>query len=147
MAQGRDAGIRISGAERDEAVALLGTHLSTGRLELAEYEFRCVRAVAARTRGDIEALFTDLPCPHPDLSAAVSPKQRLKQAVGRPADDGLVPTPASEAVGMLGGMTMLLGVPGTILLTVFKGLWWTIVVAVGVTILAAAVEEALKKRG
>ncbi|GLZ38558.1 DUF1707 domain-containing protein [Actinokineospora sp. NBRC 105648] len=146
MSQGRDAGIRISGTERDEAVALLGRHMSTGRLEIEEYEFRCVRAVAARTRGDIEALFTDLPAPHPDLSAAVGPRDRLKHAVGLPNDKGLVATPRSAAVGMFCALMMVLGIPGAILLTVFLGMWWTIVAAVGLTIVAGAAEEAFKAR-
>ncbi|MPZ84893.1 MAG: DUF1707 domain-containing protein [Actinophytocola sp.] len=64
MGKGSDGGIRISYAERDEAVSTLGVHLSTGRLEMDEYEERCGRAAVARTRGELEALFTDLPAPH-----------------------------------------------------------------------------------
>ena len=43
--------IRISNAERDAAVTALGEHLSTGRLDLSEYEERCGQAAVARTRG------------------------------------------------------------------------------------------------
>lgn len=44
------ADIRTSNAERDEAVTALGVHLSTGRLDLDEYEERCGRAATARGR-------------------------------------------------------------------------------------------------
>src|SRR5687768_9040182 len=80
MSKASDAAIRISNVERDEAVSTLGAHLSTGRLELDEYEERCGKAVAARTRGDLEELFTDLPAPHPDLSSATPPAQLMQKA-------------------------------------------------------------------
>ena len=87
------ADIRTSNAERDEAVHALGVHLSTGRLELDEYEERCTRATAARTRGDLEALFTDLPAPHPDLSSAtpVQPGCVLEIFVGKSWTDQQLP--------------------------------------------------------
>ncbi|ALG08994.1 DUF1707 SHOCT-like domain-containing protein [Kibdelosporangium phytohabitans] len=87
MAQG-DGGIRISDAERDEAVSALGAHMSTGRIDVSEYEERCGLAAAARTRADLETLFRDLPAPHPDLSSATPPVdlvRRTGQLVSRPA--------------------------------------------------------------
>ncbi|MCG8919393.1 DUF1707 domain-containing protein [Actinokineospora sp. PR83] len=146
--QGRDAEIRISAAERDEAVRMLATHLSTGRLELAEYEFRRVRAGAARTRAEVDSLFADLPDPHPDLTGAVSPG-RVPRSSARTAatgGSGLVATPLSEALSTLCALTLLLGIPGSIVLTVFTGAWWTIVVAVLVTIVSGTLEEAAKRR-
>ena len=56
--------IRVGTAERDEAVAVLNAHRAAGRLTGEEYEDRSVRAAAARTRGDLDALFADLPLPH-----------------------------------------------------------------------------------
>jgi hypothetical protein len=55
------AGIRIGDAERDAAAAL-DTHLSAG-LSVAEHEERRSLAAAARTRGELGALFDDLPPP------------------------------------------------------------------------------------
>lgn len=58
---GDDASYRISDAEREAAMAALGRAFAEGRLALDEYDER-VRGVAeARTRGDIEPLFRDLP--------------------------------------------------------------------------------------
>ncbi|OLR90491.1 DUF1707 SHOCT-like domain-containing protein [Actinokineospora bangkokensis] len=147
--QGRDQGIRISAAERDEAVRLLAAHLATGRLELDEYEFRCVRAGAARTRSELEALFTDLPAPHPDMSAARSPLRAVRDAAGksgRTPPDGLLATPLSEALGTLCALTLVLGIPGAIVLTAFTGAWWTIVATVLVTIAAGTLESAARRR-
>lgn len=145
------ADIRISNAERDEAVTTLGAHLSSGRLELDEYEERCGRAVSARTRGELEGLFTDLPAPHPDLSSATPPVQLVQKAgqlVRRPTGKkDLVDTPASKALEVVAGVVLFVGVPSAILLTVFLGLWW-VFIPVGVLLFGAAgmSEEAKKQK-
>ncbi len=55
-------------------MALLGEHLSAGRLDVHEYDERCARVAAARVQSDIVALFTDLPPPHPiPVSSASRP--------------------------------------------------------------------------
>lgn len=141
MGKAGNADIRISDAERDAAVTTLATHLSTGRLELDEYEERCTRAVAARTRGELEVLFDDLPAPHPDLSSATPPAQLIQKAgqlVRVPGKDSgeLVATPASAALEAVAGLTLLFGVPAAILLTVFLGMWW-LFIPVGVVLIAA----------
>ncbi|MDO4685184.1 MAG: DUF1707 domain-containing protein [Corynebacterium sp.] len=53
--------VRISDAERTQAMELLGTHFAAGRLTLPEYEERCDRIVSATTRGEVTVLFRDLP--------------------------------------------------------------------------------------
>lgn len=57
--------LRIGTREREEAVKVLGEHLSEGRLQLDEYEERVGAAVEAKTRGDLRPLFRDLPAPYP----------------------------------------------------------------------------------
>ena len=121
MSKAGDAAIRISSVERDEAVSTLGAHLTTGRLELDEYEERCGTAVAARTRGDLEELFTDLPAPHPDLSSATAPAQLVRNPRGGKPSKELVRTRASDAFGAVAGLTFFLGVPWAILN--FHGGW------------------------
>jgi hypothetical protein len=144
------ADIRISNAERDAAVETLGEHLATGRLELGEYEERCGVAVAARTRGDLEALFTDLPAPHPDLSSAtppVNPIQRTGQLV-KPSTkkNELQATPASNALEVVAGLTLIFGIPGAILLTILAGQWWVFIPVGIVLIVAGGASEAAKKK-
>ena len=53
--------MRVSDQERDAAVELLSAHAAVGRLTLDELEERVSAALAARTRGDLEALLRDLP--------------------------------------------------------------------------------------
>jgi hypothetical protein len=57
--------IRVGDTERYEAAGALGEHFATGRLDQQEYDDRVQAAYAARTRGDLQALFTDLPAPAP----------------------------------------------------------------------------------
>jgi hypothetical protein len=56
-----DASLRASQTERERAVERLRDHAGEGRLELEELEERIERALHARTRGDLRALFADLP--------------------------------------------------------------------------------------
>ncbi|HWM04469.1 MAG TPA: DUF1707 domain-containing protein [Actinophytocola sp.] len=150
MGKVNEADIRISDAERDESIATLGQHLSTGRLELAEFDERCARATAARTRGELEELFGDLPAPHPDLSSATPPAQLIQKAgqlVGKPrgGSKALESTPASAALEVVAGLSLILGVPAAILLTIFLGQWW-VFIPVGLTlIIAGSSAEAAKK--
>jgi len=56
-----DASLRVSDAERDETLRILGDHASVGRLTLDELEERSSRALAAKTRGELATLTGDLP--------------------------------------------------------------------------------------
>ena len=53
--------IRVSDAERDQAVAELSEHYQAGRLTLEEFDDRSGQALRARTGSDLDGLFTDLP--------------------------------------------------------------------------------------
>ena len=57
--------VRAGNAERDAAATRLGAHLTAGRLEWDEYDQRLQAAYAAKTRGDLALLFTDLPDEEP----------------------------------------------------------------------------------
>ena len=73
-----DQSLRVSDAERDETLRVLGDHAAVGRLTVDELEDRSSRALAAKTRGELALLISDLP-------------QEAGQ--GRPA-----PTPAKKPV-------------------------------------------------
>ncbi len=135
--------IRISDAERDLAMAALGKHLATGRLELDEYEERSTRVIAARTRADLESLFTDLPEPHPDLSAAVSPGKKVAKRSKR---EPVPAPPIVKTMDTIGGFALLLGIPVAILGTIFLNLWWLFFPVVGIFMLAAGVADSAKKK-
>jgi len=56
-----DESLRVSDAERDVTLRTLGDHAAVGRLTLDELEERSGRALAAKTRGELAALTSDLP--------------------------------------------------------------------------------------
>ncbi len=62
--------IRVSDAERDQAVAELSEHFQAGRITQDEFDERSGRALQARTGIDLNGLFTDLP----PRGAVVSPR-------------------------------------------------------------------------
>jgi hypothetical protein len=53
--------VRVSDAEREQVVVRLNAATSQGRLTLEEFSDRVSSALAARTRGDLDALVADLP--------------------------------------------------------------------------------------
>lgn len=67
--------MRVGHDERETAAAELREHYATGRLTLEELNERLDKAFAARTRGDLDALMTDLPSARPaaDAGAAWTP--------------------------------------------------------------------------
>ena len=68
--------LRVGTPERERALALLGEHLGSGRIDVDEYEQRCSGVTAARFESEVAALFTDLPQPRPELAAAPSASRR-----------------------------------------------------------------------
>ena len=67
------AELRIGTRERELAMGALDEHLREGRLEPTEYAERSAVAANARFRSEIDALFTDLPAPHPAFPAHAAP--------------------------------------------------------------------------
>ena len=76
---GRDPNLRVSDAERQEIADLLSEHYSAGRLDAAEFDERLGRAMAAKTRGELDALLYDLP---PLPSQIVPPPTRAPRRRG-----------------------------------------------------------------
>jgi hypothetical protein len=67
--------LRAADADRAAVADVLGTHLSAGRLTVAEYDDRLARAYAARTYGELAELTADLPAtaPAPEAAPASAP--------------------------------------------------------------------------
>ena len=63
VAQPRDQRpeLRASDAEREAALSELRAHAAEGRLSVEDLDERAAAVLAARTRGDLEALAADLP--------------------------------------------------------------------------------------
>lgn len=56
-----DPQVRVSDSERSAALAALGQFYAEGRLSMTETDERCAAVADARTRADLNRLFTDLP--------------------------------------------------------------------------------------
>jgi len=65
--------LRVSDQDRDTILNVLGEHAAAGRLTLDELEDRAARALAAKTRGDLDTLTRDLPGA-PGAPQAVAPQ-------------------------------------------------------------------------
>ncbi len=76
MVSESDESLRVSDAERDVTLRTLGDHAAVGRLTLDELEERSGQALAAKTRGELAALTSDLPAGGAQASgsAAASPR-------------------------------------------------------------------------
>jgi Domain of unknown function (DUF1707) len=106
--------IRVSDADRDQAIAGLSKHFQAGRLSQEEFEDRSGRALRARTRSDLSELFIDLPThdaalapqagyPAADASPGPGDLRRVDTiAVARAVIVGLVAT--IVAVNLLAGL-------------------------------------------
>lgn len=83
--------LRVSDAERSHVLSLLEKATGRGLIDLAEYTERSAQAIAARTRGELNALLLDLPGLRlSDGDGAVAPR-------ARPATDGFRPSTPVEA--------------------------------------------------
>ncbi len=75
-----DESLRVSDAERDATLRVLGDHAAVGRLTLDELEDRSGRALAAKTRGELATLTSDLPA-DPGQSSAGPGQNRPRKPV------------------------------------------------------------------
>jgi uncharacterized protein DUF1707 len=113
------ADLRLSDAERDEAIEALSEHVRTGRLDIDEFGARSAKATTAKTRSELGPLFTDLPQPHPSVLRA--PAEPAKPQPARRLRPGLVPLAAIVAV--------------VLFFTVTHGLWLVFLLPVAVAFL------------
>ena len=75
--------MRVSDAEREAAAAELQEHFASGRLNQDELNERLAAAFAAKTRGDLNAVFTDLPSSGRGWAGAGAPGGRTSGPGGQ----------------------------------------------------------------
>ncbi|MEU4251874.1 DUF1707 domain-containing protein [Amycolatopsis sp. NPDC026612] len=80
--------MRLSDAERQDALDVLEEHVRTGRLDIDEYGSRSAKVTAARRVSDLVPLFDDLPSPKP--SALLNGASAPRVPVASPDDNVLV---------------------------------------------------------
>ncbi len=81
MAAGNE--MRVSDADREAAAAELREHFASGRLNQDELNDRLETAFSARTRGDLNALFADLPSSGHGWASADAPGGRVPGSLGQ----------------------------------------------------------------
>lgn len=84
--------IRIGDDERSQALQVLGEHMTAGRIDVDEYGERSAKITTAKTRGDLLALFSDLPDPRPTFGMPMPlfPPERKALATAAPWWQGAV---------------------------------------------------------
>jgi hypothetical protein len=80
--------MRVSDAEREAAAAELQEHFASGRLNQDELGERLETAFAAKTRGDLNALFADLPSSGPGWTSASTTGGRASGPFGQGSPSG-----------------------------------------------------------
>lgn len=112
VADVQNSQIRIGDTERESALSALSEHMSAGRLDIDEYGDRTARVTAAKTRGELLALFGDLPAPHPTFGAAIPPqRQPVSQPGPEPVSRRAAPVVqriAASAVPLAGLLSLFL---------------------------------------
>lgn len=113
--------LRLSDDERREALDVLSEHVSTGRLDLVEFDERSAAVSTAKRRKDLEDLFRDLPDPKPSvlrpmrgLPSPVTPAPRYRPR-GRLVRNPAV-LPIAVAVGVLVVVAILTRGMGVVML-------------------------------
>jgi hypothetical protein len=83
--------IRVGDTERQQALQVLGEHMSAGRIDIDEYGERSAKITTAKTRGDLMALFYDLPDPRPQFATPVAMFPEPSNAPARRWESAVVP--------------------------------------------------------
>lgn len=128
------ARLRIGNAERTAAMKALDAHLEAGRLGVEEYGDRSAVAVNATVAGELEALFTDLPEPHPVLPGPTSLTKAQVQPLGEPG--ALAARPGGAVAPRPGGFVdtaapRIMAVMPFVALALFftvGGWWWFLLI-------------------
>lgn len=136
--------MRIGDTERESALAALGEHMSAGRLDIDEYGERTAKVSAAKTRGELTDLFTDLPEPHPKFGPAPSPQTEPQPQPQRAPvanyDRGL---PLSHRVM---GAIVPLAFLGAAALFILYHFWMVFLIPVAIAVLSGAIFGDDRKR-
>jgi hypothetical protein len=106
--------IRASDTEREQVAGVLREHAGEGRLDVDELDDRLRRAYAARTRGELETLTSDLPAP----VVTPRPLERTRERASR------LPELLGSYAGVMALLVVIWAVTGA-------GYFWPIWPAIG----------------
>lgn len=106
--------VRIGDAERERAQSTLSDHYAAGRLDHDEYSERLDRIWAARTRAELDPVFTDLPGGFEARSPRTSTTGSASYPYSTPASRRPAPTARSRSSRPPVPLLVLLVALGTI---------------------------------
>jgi hypothetical protein len=121
----QDADLRIADSERENALTVLGEHMSAGRLNIDEYGERSAQVSTAKTRGELRALFSDLPPPHPQFSTDAAPAPAPQPVVPRQTQQVAGRPPGGVTRAMVAGLVPVAGLIAVVLF-LFVHLPWVV---------------------
>jgi hypothetical protein len=134
--------IRIGDTERESALTALGEHMSAGRLDIDEYGDRTARVSTAKTRGELIALFDDLPQPHPRFGTALPPPPPATP-LSQPMPQQQAQVPAQRSGPQISHRIMSAAVPiaGLLAVALFftTHLWFFFLIPAAVVIFGGAI--------
>ncbi|MEV4319331.1 DUF1707 domain-containing protein [Actinocrispum sp. NPDC049592] len=133
---GSDGNVRIGTTERERAVQALAEHLAEGRLDITEYDQRAALAAAAKTRGELAAIFDDLPEPNPMREPVVAaPRVPVPAA----APDPLIrQEKRTRSTAIVVGFVVF-AVAAIVTVTAILGEWWALIPALLIVAVLAMV--------
>lgn len=120
-----DPHVRVSDSERSAALAALGQYYAEGRLSMEETDDRCAAVAGAKTRSDLNELFTDLP----QREIATAAGQEITYTATEVA--ALHRRGARPRAGIL-GLTTIGAVTGAGILALSSPFAWTLLVLIPV---------------
>lgn len=94
------ADLRLSDAERQDALDVLSEHVRTGRLDIDEYGSRSAKVTSAKLVSELVPLFDDLPSPRPSALLTTARPEPVVRSAGN-----------SNSNGRLGAFVMRYSVP------------------------------------
>jgi hypothetical protein len=127
-----DGNVRIGTTEREEAIRALSEHLGEGRLDIGEYDQRSALVAAAKTRGDLAAIFDDLPDPNPIHPPAPVP-------VPAQPEDPLIQKEKRSRTTVVVVAVVLFALASIVTVTAILGEWWALVPALLIVAVLAMV--------
>jgi hypothetical protein len=128
----------------------LGEHLSSGRIDLDEFGTRSAQVTQARTVADLNALFTDLPAPHPAVPGAEPASRSAYQpAPAPPPEVTRYQDERSPAQRWVAGATAASGIIAVILFFALGLPWWIFLLPAAIGVISSSVwgSDGQRRRG
>jgi hypothetical protein len=97
--------LRISNADRDQAIAQLQAALDEGRIDLAEFDERAKTAYEAKTNAELDLIFEDLPGGRPKEGEVVPAEPAAAPERERPRGPRFHQLPALRGLVTVGVIT------------------------------------------